>query len=489
VTSNKYPPGLFYLFITEMWERFSFYGISAIIVLYMTKELRMSDKEAYLAIGAYTAFSFMTPILGGFIADKVLGLRRSVTTGGVFILAGNAILAFSRSLPMLFVGLAAIALGTGYLKSTVSVMVGKLYKEGDPYRDSGYTLFYMGINVGALLATIFVGAVFEKYGGTTAFYLSSAGMLIGLITFFIGQKHYNNDADGYKPENLRRASFLLPNVVWIALGTAALGAMMFYLFENPGKTKQVISYLGIAIVIGIIALAFSCEDKRERNAVLGILVIILAAVSYHAFIGKQIYGSINLLLERNFDRTVFGKELPPSYFGQGINSLAVIVFAGLLTWVWAQLADRGKNPSLPAKMTIALTLAVVSALIIALLARGVALSGVKSSAVWIAVAIVILTIGELNILPMGLSAASALAPKRFASMLMGSWFLTSSLGGYFANLISSNFEIDQTRTAELAYTGSTYFHLYSRCAVALAAVTVILFLSQRGLKKLMQAKG
>lgn len=487
--SKKYPTGLIFLFFTEMWERFSFYGISAIIVLYMTKELHMADDAAYLAFGAYTAFSFMTPILGGFVADKVLGLQHSVVVGGILILIGNAVLALGGGLPPLFIGLSCVALGTGFLKSTVSVMVGKLYKEGDAYRDSGYTLFYMGINVGALLATILVAGVFESYKGTRGFYLSSAGMLLGLITFFFGKKYYNNEADGFKRENLFKSSFILPNVIWIIAGTFGLGAVMYYLFGHPGQTKQVISYLGLAIVAGIIALALSCKEKRERNAILGILVIIIAAVCYHAFIGKQIYGSVNLLVERDFDRTVFGKELPASYFGQGANSLVVILLAGVLTWVWARLADKGKNPSIPAKIVIALCLAVASAFMLAWLARGVGLSGVKSSALWVAVAITILTLGELNILPMGLSAASALAPKRYASMLMGSWFLTSSLGGYFAGYFSSLASIDKARVDDLSYTGMTYFGLYWRCAAGLAVVAAIMFIAIPSMKRLMLNRG
>ena len=482
---KKYPKGLIFLFFTEMWERFSFYGISAIMVLYMTKELHMEDDAAYLAFGAYTAFSFMTPILGGFVADKVLGLRLSVVIGGILILIGNAILAVGGGLSPVFVGLSCVALGTGFLKSTVSVMVGRLYKDGDPYRDSGYTLFYMGINVGALLATILVGAAFDSYQGTRGFYLSSAGMLLGLVTFFLGQKHYNNEADGFKRENLFKNAFILPNIVWIAGGTVVLGGLMYYLFEHPGQTKQIISYLGLAIVIGIIALALSCKEKQERNAIFGILAIIIAAVCYHAFIGKQIYGSVNLLVERDFDRTVFGKEIPPSYFGQGVNSLAVILLAGLLTWGWAKLADKGKNPSIPAKMVIALCLAVISAFMLAWLARGVGVTGIKSSALWVAAAIIILTLGELNILPMGLSAASALAPKRYASMLMGSWFLTSSLGGYFAGYFSSLAKVDKSRVNDLTYTGMTYYGLYWKCAAGLAVIAIILFFARPKLQKLM----
>ncbi len=483
--SKKYPIGLIYLFFTEMWERFSFYGISAIIVLYMTKELRMEDSAAYLAVGAYTAFSFMTPILGGLVADKALGLRRSVIIGGILILAGNAVLAASNAISPLFIGLVCVALGTGFLKSTVSVMVGKLYKEGDPYRDSGYTLFYMGINVGALLATFLVGWAFETYKGTRGFYFSSAGMLLGLITFFIGQKHYNNEADGYKPENLFKRSFILPNVIWIFAGTVLLGSIMYYLFQHPGQTKQVITYLGLFIVLGIIGLALSCREKSERNAIFGILVIIVAAVCYHAFIGKQIYGSVNLLVERDFDRVIGGREIPPSYFGQGTNSLAVILLAGVLTWLWAKLADKGKNPSIPAKMVIALFLAVISAFMLAWLCKTVGTTGTKLSALWVAVAIVVLTLGELNILPMGLSTASALAPKRYASMLMGSWFLTSSLGGYFAGYFSSLASIDKTKIDDLAYTGMTYYGLFWRCGAGLALVTVILFFARPQLQKLM----
>lgn len=481
---SKYPTGLFFLFFTEMWERFSFYGISAVLVLYLTGGLGLSDKEAALASGAYMAFTFMTPILGGFIADKVLGLRYSVSLGGLLILIGNFLLAKGSGLNQVFVGLAVVALGTGYLKSTVSVMVGKLYPEGDTRRDSGYTLFYMGINVGSLLAGLFIGEVARRYGWTKGFYLSTGGMLLGLVGFQLGYRYYNNDADGFRRDKLLARWMGLPNVAWIALGTAGLGALMVTLFQHPEGTKKAISYLSLVILSGLFVLGTRSEDKRERRSIYAILIIVLAAICFQTFF-KQLYNSLPLYVERDFDRVLFGVPLTASFFALVPNSVSVIVFAGMLTWAWARLAERGKNPSIPMKIVLALVLAVISAGLLSFIGRGIAASGQVASAWWVVLAIAILTLGELNILPMGLSAVSALAPKRYASLLMGAWFLGTSLGGYFSGVLTSLTDIQKDRASDVSYSATAYSGLYGRCAAVLAVVAVVMFFVAPLVKRLM----
>lgn len=483
-SSSKYPAGLFFLFFTEMWERFSFYGISAILVLYLTGGLGLTDREAALTSGAYMAFTFMTPILGGFIADRVLGLRYSVSLGGLLILVGNFMLARGHTLNHVFVGLAVVALGTGYLKSTVSVMVGKLYPEGDTRRDSGYTLFYMGINLGSLLAGLLVGEVARRYGWNKGFYLSTGGMFLGLVVFQLGYRRYNGEADGFPRERLFARPLGLPNVVWIAMGTAGLGALMVYLFQHPEATKKAVTYLSVAILVGLFVLGTRCEDKRERRSIHAILIIVLAAICFQTFF-KQLYNSLPLFVERDFDRVLFGVPLTASFFALVPNSVSVILFAGMFTWLWARLAERGRNPSIPMKIVLALALAVTSAGLLSWIGRDIAASGQRASAWWVVLAIAILTLGELNILPMGLSAVSALAPKRYASLLMGAWFLGTSLGGYFSGVLTSLADIKKDRVQDVSYSAAAYSGLYGRCAAALAVVAVLMMLVTPLVKRLM----
>ena len=483
--TQRYPKGLFFLFVTEMWERFSFYGISAILVLYLTKQLGVSDEETALASGAYIAFTFMTPILGGFVADKVLGLRYSVTLGGVLILLGNMVLAWGGGLQQVFLGLTLVALGTGYLKATVSVMVGKLYSLEDTRRDAGYTLFYMGINLGALLAGILVAFVASKYGWTRGFYLSSAGMLLGLVVFQIGFPHYNNEADNFRRENLFKCPLGLPNVLWMVLGTVAVGAVMYYLFRHSEHTKTVVTWLSMAIIVGILVLGFLCKDKKERDSIFAILIIIVAAICFQSFL-KQLYNSIPLFVDRDFDtRLLPNWEVPAASFALVPNSLAVIVFAGMFTWLWARLAEKGRNPSIPVKIVIALCFAIASSGMLAWLAHDIAASGQKATAWWIVLAIAVLTLGELHILPMGLSAVSALAPARFASLLMGSWFLCSSLGGYFSGLLTSLAKVDKDKVHDVADTAAAFYGLYGRCALGLVFVALIMLAITPFVKRLM----
>ena len=485
---SKYPPGLFFLFLTEMWERFSFYGISAILVLYLTGGLGLSDRDAALTSGAYMAFTFMTPILGGLIADRVLGLRYSVSLGGLLILAGNFVLARGATLNHVFAGLAVVALGTGYLKSTVSVMVGKLYPQGDTRRDSGYTLFYMGINLGSLLAGLLIGEVARRYGWTKGFYLSTGGMLLGLVVFQLGFRHYNADADGFRREKLFSRSIGVPNVVWIAAGTVGLGALMVFLFQHPEGTKKAISYLSIVILAGLLLLGARSKDERERRSIYAILVIVLAAICFQALF-KQMYNSLPLFVERDFDRVLFGVPLTASFFSLVPNSVSVILFAGLFTWVWARLAERGQNPSIPLKIVLALALAVASAGLLSWVGRSIAASGRTASAWWVVLAIAILTLGELNILPMGLSAVSTLAPKRYASLLMGSWFLGNSLGGYFSGVLTSLADVQTDRAQDVSYSAAAYSGLYGRCAAALAVAAVVMLLATPRVKRLMSGQG
>jgi POT family proton-dependent oligopeptide transporter len=481
---SKYPRGLFFLFFTEMWERFSFYGISAILVLYLTGGLGLPDREAALTSGTYIAFTFMTPMLGGFIADRVLGLRYSVSVGGLLILVGNLVLARGHTLNHVFAGLAIVALGTGYLKSTVSVMVGKLYPEGDTRRDSGYTLFYMGINLGSLLAGLLIGEVARRYGWTKGFYLSTGGMLLGLVVFQLGYRHYNNEADGFRRERLLSKSVGVPNMLWIAAATSGLGALMVYLFQHPAETKTAISYLSIVIMAGLVLLATRCEDKSESRAIYAILIIVLAAICFQTFF-KQMYNSLPLFVERDFDRVLLGVPLTASFFALVPNSVSVILFAGVFTWVWARLAERGRNPSIPMKIVLALALAVTSAGLLSKAGSGIAASGQPASAWWVVLAIAVLTLGELNILPMGLSAVSTLAPKRYASLLMGSWFLGNSLGGYFSGVLTSLAEVKKDRVQDVSYSAAVYSGLYGRCAAALAVVAVLMLLVAPRVKRLM----
>jgi POT family proton-dependent oligopeptide transporter len=263
---------------------------------------------------------------------------------------------------------------------------------------------------------------------------------------------------------------------------------MSYLFGHPGQTKTVVTFLSMGIIAGILLLALRSPERAERNAILAILVIIVAAICFQSFF-KQLYNALPLFVDRASDKTLFGVQLEAAFFALVPNSLAVIVLAGVFTWLWARLADVGKNPSIPAKIVIALCFAVASASLLAWVASGVATSGARTSAWWIMLAIVVLTLGELNILPMGLSAVSALAPKRHASFLMGTWFLCNSLGGYFSGFLTSLAAVDRERVADVGYAASVYQTLFTRGAIGLAVVAVIMLVVTPGLRRLMTGSG
>ncbi len=484
--TSRYPKGLFFLFATEMWERFSFYGISAVLVLYLTIGLGLPDKEAALASGAYIAFTFMTPILGGLIADRVMGLRYSVTLGGVLILIGNLVLALREDLRLVFAGLALVALGTGYLKSTVSVMVGKLYADGDPHRDSGYTLFYMGINTGALLAGVLMAWAARLWGWHNCFYLSSAGMALGLIAFQLGYPHYANEADGFVREKLFARPYGLPNLAWLALGTLALGGVMFYLFRNPGQTKVAITWLSLGIVAGIVALAFRCKERSERNSILAILIIILAAICFQSFF-KQLYNSLPLFVDRDIDKTLFGVHLEASFFAPGAELARgdrprrdVHVAVGAARRRGQEPLDPGEDRDRPVLRGGQLVAALVDR----------ARRGDERRA----------RVGVVDRAgdrgpdprraehpadgPLGSERPGAEAVRVVPDGLVVPVQLP---GGYFSGFFTSLAAVEKEKVADVPYTAAVYGDLYLKMAIGLAVVAVVMAVVAPFLKRLMPA--
>jgi POT family proton-dependent oligopeptide transporter len=301
----KHPRGLYFLFFTEMWERFSFYGITGILVLYLTKHLNVTDGDASLVSGAYMAFTFLAPILGGWVADKLIGYVWSVSIGAILILLGNVVLALPFDLNMVYLGLAIVAIGTGFLKSTVSVLVGQLYERNDVKRDSAYTLFYMGINLGSILAGLIIAYVAEEINWHYGFALAAIGMLIGLTTFLTGYKngHFSEQANIVKYDNLRRKIAFLNCAIWLVLGTIGTIFVIYTLLSDPGNTKIVITMISFGMLLYIAFLAFRSETSTERNQMLSILVFIITAIFFWSLY-KQSFNSLALFIDNDTNKYV-----------------------------------------------------------------------------------------------------------------------------------------------------------------------------------------
>ncbi len=443
-----HPRGLATLFFTEMWERFSYYGMRALLILFMTAPvagggLGFGVAKAGAIYGLYTAMVYLLCLPGGWVADRIVGQRRAVLYGGILIAAGQFCLV-APSTTAFYGGLVVLMLGTGLLKPNASTIVGQLYAAGDHRRDSGFSIFYMGINVGALISPIACGWVGERISWRLGFGLAGVGMLAGLIQYVLGGKYMGvaglHPAAAESPEADRRqkrkalacavAALVLVGVV----GTlAATGVVEF--------TAELISNaLGVVLIVICIAvfswLIFGrgwSVTERKRSA--AILVLFLASALFWSMF-EQAGSSLNLFAERNTNRNVLGFEFPASWF-QFVQPALIVLLAPVFAWVWTKMSDR--EPSSPAKFSLGLLFGGAG---FAVLAWGAsqASGGVLVSLWWLNVTYLMHTLGELCLSPVGLSAMTKLAPARVAGFMMGLWFVSISIGDYLAGKAASLYE-------------------------------------------------
>ncbi|PJZ69523.1 MFS transporter [Leptospira perolatii] len=374
-----HPKGLRILFLVEMWERFSYYGMRALLILFLTKSWSLSDSEAGRIYGIYTALVYVTPILGGFLADRYLGYKSSIYIGGILIMLGHISLAIERS-GIFFLGLGFLILGNGFFKPCISTVVGKIYElEGKiDLKDAGFTIFYIGINLGAFVGSVICGFLGEKIGWHFGFGAAAIGMLFGLVMFTF----QNNNI----PQDAFRIS--LP--------------------QNQEKNAD----LNLQI---------------DGDRIFAILVFSASSVAFWACF-EQMGSSLNLFTDRYLDRNVFGYEIPASIF-QSLNPLLIIALAPIVAWFWKFLETRNLHPETTLKFSFGMW---ILALGFALLSIGTFLPTEKLSIWWIFGAVLLHTIGELFVSPVGLSLVTKLSPIRFVSMMLGIWFLANFFGHLLA---------------------------------------------------------
>ena len=431
-----HPRGLSTLFFTEMWERFSYYGMRAFLILYMTAAvanggLGFDDKHAATVYGNYVGAVWLTPILGGVIADWVLGQYRSVLLGGSIIALGHFTLAF-KSLSTFYAGLVLIVIGTGLLKPNVSTIVGSLYEDGDARRDSGFSVFYMGINLGAFIGPIIAGGLAQKVNWHLGFAMAGIGMVLGLIQYVLGRRH-------------------------LEPGLARLGARL-------GAAPKMVTPVAGGSQGGVDA------TGREWNRIVVIfLLFVFASIFWGAY--EQAGSTLNLFGDRYTNNTVFGFSYPSSWY-VSVQALFVIVLAPVIAWIWLKLGPR--QPSVPAKFVLALLFAGIAFLL--LVPAGLAAqsgAGLKVSPLWLVGAYFIEEWGELCLSPVGLSAVTKLAPKRIVSLMMGVFFLSNSLGNKLAGWTAGFFS-----SMPLA-------QLFGAVAAVCLVAAVIMFALVRPVKRMM----
>ncbi|QGN55366.1 peptide MFS transporter [Novosphingobium sp. Gsoil 351] len=422
-----HPRGLFVLFYAEMWERFSYYGMRALLVLYLTKHWLYGDGKANLIYGAYGALVYITPVLGGVIADRYLGQRKAVIFGGILLALGHGLMAVEGTggqsdptINVFWAALAFIIVGSGFLKANISVIVGQLYKMTDVRRDAAYTIFYMGVNVGAALGTILVGYLGETIGWSYGFGLAGIGMVVGLIIFVIGRPALKGRGEAPEP--------LAKNREWTfyGIGLAAVAVCWGLIqFQDVIQTLLIIS--GIAMLAYTLYEAFKLpKEPRERMFAM-LFLIALNPIFWGLF--EQGGGSLNLYTDRYVDKG----GVPTSIF-QSINPIYIVLFAPIFAALWQWLGRKGLEPSAPAKFGLALTQVGLGFLVFVWGANSVG-AAAMTPVLFLFLIYLLHTTGELCLSPVGLSAMARLAPLHLASFIMGAWFYMTAVGSFVAGKI------------------------------------------------------
>ena len=429
-----HPKGLYMLFFAEMWERFSYYGMRALLIFYLTKHWLFSDGKANLIYGAYTSLVYITPVLGGYLADRYLGQRKAVLFGGLLLAIGHSLMAVEGvhgltdpllkqadpAINVFWAALAFIIVGSGFLKANISVMVGQLYKLTDVRRDGAYTVFYMGINVGAAIGTILVGYLGETIGWGYGFGLAGIGMLAGLVVFVLGKSALNGA--GEAPAPLAKSRELTLYGVGIAAVAVIWGLVQY---QSVIQTLLVISGVGL---LGYVLFETFKLPKEPRERMFAVLFLIsLNPLFWGLF--EQAGGSMSLFTDRYVDRG----GAPASLF-QSINPIYIILLAPLFAGLWQWLGKRGKEPSAPAKFGLALAQMGLANLVLVWGAEAFGIAAM-TPVLFVFLYYLLATTGELCLSPVGLSAMNRLAPKYLASLIMGAWFYMTAVGNFVAGKI------------------------------------------------------
>jgi POT family proton-dependent oligopeptide transporter len=494
-TQSGHPQGLYTLFFSEMWERFCYYGMRVLLTLYLVKSLMKGDAEASLIYGAYTALIYAAPVLGGKMADKYLGYRYAILLGSVLMAIGEFLILGGTEQAMLF-GMGALIVGNGYFKANISTIVGKLYEDGDPRRDSGFTIFYIGINVGALLATTVVAYVGETYGFDKGFALAGFGMLLGLIIFWTGRKNYAAAPGLDITDAGREIKWGLPIYQLISIGSLALIPLCYVLIQNNtfqiGEGPDAWDFpLMTILLVGLfvyVASSLVAAGRREgpvwRDRMIALVIFMIINVVFWACF-EQAGTSLTLFADRNVSREILGWTMPAS-MTQFFNPAFIIIFGSIFSVMWVKLDKIGKNPSIPIKFALGIFQLGLGFLITLL-----GLQFVDDNAMVPLLTLVFLymlhTTGELFLSPIGLSMVTKLSPKSMAGTAMGGWFLSFAManyaGGAIATLTGGHGESGGEMTPSEGL--STYIDVFSTIGLVLVAFAIVIIVFSKPLNKLM----
>jgi POT family proton-dependent oligopeptide transporter len=476
-----HPRGLYLLFFAEMWERFSYYGMRAILVFYLTKHLLFTEQPAYAVYGAYTSMVYITPILGGWIADRYLGARKAVLAGGVLITIGHLLIALvegpigvhGTALEGFYAGLAFIIVGTGFLKANISVLVGQLYARDDLRRDGAFSIFYMGINTGAFAGPIVVGVLGETVGWNWGFGAAGIGMALGLVAFVLGRPALHGVGAPPSAERLAgRSAIGLPREWAIYAGALVCVVVSWWLVRSQGVVGTALIAAAIVTIGYILWTAVVKLPREDRDRIFAALFLIALCPLFWALF-EQTGSSLNVYTDQQVDRTILGWTIPATVF-QSVNPFFIITLAPIFGGLWVKLARAGREPSAPFKFGIGLILVGTGFFV---LNWGAPAQGL-TPAIFVILLYMLHSIGELCFSPVGLSSMTRLSIPQMTGLMMGTWFLSTAAGNFLAGLIAQATGGEGAGPAQV-------LEVYARCGWFAIGIGVVVLLLARPVTKLM----
>lgn len=464
---RRQPKALPFLFLTEMWERFGFYIVQGMLVLYVAEAWGFSDERSFTLSGTFMALAYVAPILGGFLADRLLGFKAAIYSGGIFLCLGYAILIlpFRESF---YLGLGTVIVGTGLFKPSISALLGSFYRPHDPTRDAGFTFFYMGINLGVFLAGLSSGYVKEAFGWHAIFVLAFLGMVLALGLFKASVRVFPKAGQNplLKKKYLHRVSFL---------GASLFAAwMMSQVLKSEVFARNFLPLIGLSVLFFLLGLTLRQTPFYRRRLIL-LDVLILSSVIFWMLM-MQLFLSATFFIERCVDRTIGSFTLPTPVF-YSLESIFVIMLGPFLAFAWQSLSEQNKNPSPLLKFALAMLFV---GLCFLLLSGSTFFPNAKEliHPAWVVLAYLLITIGELLLSPIGLATVTIESPPHLAGMMMGIWFVATGFGGSFAGFLARLSAIPLKTSPEMSLIiyRQTFFY-YSLIAFSLATILVVIRLS------------
>lgn len=449
-----HPKGLVICFLTEMWERFSYYGMRGLLIFYLTQHFLFTDEIAAGIYGAYISMVYITPVIGGIVADRYLGPVKAVVLGALLLVAGHFGMAIEGSaaievtvrgqlevqrdpfyLQLFYLSLALIIMGVGFLKANISTLVGSMYTRKDPRRDGAFTLFYMGINLGSFLGAIVCGYLLQEYGFGWGFGAAGIGMLFGLMMFLRGHHVFGAAGKPKNPELLSQRIIPGINREWMIYLLALVGVLVCWqLIQYRVVVGGILGASVVLMLLIVIVYAFTKCEPHDRNRMLVCLFLMSYQVIFWSLF-EQTGSSLNLMADRNVDRSVYGWEMPVVWF-QSINAFFIITLAPLFNMMWIYLAKKGWEPSTPMKFALSLIQLGLGFLFL-VYGASLATDPTQVALIWLVLLYLLHTTGELCISPVGLSMTTKLSVPGVVGMMMGCWFLASAAGNYVSGTIAA----------------------------------------------------